>query len=156
MMIHVDVSTFIRADPWRVCEILADYDNWPKLFPSTIRGVKLLRREGATLTLEIDHKEGKVVNALRILSPEETELEEWKKRYHAHYAYRFLPSDGGTRFSLIADVELKRPYKTFGSFLKPFIVHQMKRQIVEPLKSYADSPRIKRRGGGTLRAKHPA
>ena len=46
--------------------LYADY--WPRLFP-TIKGVRLIGREGSKQVLEIDHLEGKVVNELVVRHP---------------------------------------------------------------------------------------
>jgi hypothetical protein len=56
-----------------VLDVYADYRGWPGLFP-TISGVRLLRREGAKLVLEVDHVEGKVLNELVVRPPDAIDL----------------------------------------------------------------------------------
>ncbi len=146
-MVHADVSTCIRADPWKACEILADAAKWPEIFPRTIRSVELLRREGAFLEFDVRRMDGLAVHELRILSPEELELEERTKRYHARFIYRFGPDHGGTRLRLIAEIELKRPFGILRLLPKPFVVHRIKRQVLKPLKAYIEARKVARRNG---------
>lgn len=68
-MMTVVASTIVSAPKTTVADVYAEYQNWPRLFP-TIGGVRLLRREGATLVLEVDHREGTVVNELQVRSPD--------------------------------------------------------------------------------------
>jgi hypothetical protein len=63
-------------------DVYADYSSWPRLFP-TISGVRLLRREGAKLVLELDHVEGTVINKLLVRRPDQLDLWEEKRRYDA-------------------------------------------------------------------------
>jgi hypothetical protein len=58
-MLRVTTSIVIDAPRDLVSEIYADYIAWPRLFP-TISGVRLLRRDGEKLVLEVDHVEGKL------------------------------------------------------------------------------------------------
>ena len=79
---HVEVSTTVEAPRQTVLDVDADYAGWPRLFP-TISGVRLLRREGAKLVLEVDHVEGKVVNELLVRPPGELELQPVKAEAEA-------------------------------------------------------------------------
>jgi hypothetical protein len=67
-MLHMEVSTTVQAPRETVAAVYAEYTSWPRLFP-TISAVRLVRREGPTLVLEVDHLEGKVVNELTVRSP---------------------------------------------------------------------------------------
>jgi hypothetical protein len=156
-MVHAEVSTCIQADPWKACGLLADPAKWPEIFPRTIRSVQLLRREGVFLEIEVRQRDGLAVHRMRILSPEELELEERTKRYDARFICRFGPDHGGTRLSLVAEIELKRPFGLRRLLPKPFVVHQIKRHVMKPLKTYAESRRAAPRNGngsGPSRAPH--
>ena len=72
-MIRMAVSTDVAAPAETVRSIYADYSAWPHLFP-TIKGVRLIRRDGATVVLDIDHAEGHVINELEERSSNEIEL----------------------------------------------------------------------------------
>jgi hypothetical protein len=79
-MLHAEVSTIVEAPPETVLDVYADWSGWPRLFP-TISGVRLLRREGAKLVLEVDHVEGRVINELVVRLPDTLELWEEKRGY---------------------------------------------------------------------------
>jgi len=146
-MVRVEVSMCIRADPWKVCEILVDHAKWPEIFPRTIRGVELLRQEGAFLELKVRQTDGLAVQELRVLSPEELVIEERTKRHHARFFYYFGPDHGGTRLRLIAEIELKRAFGILRFIPKPFVVRGIKRRVVKPLKMYVEHRRVAHRNG---------
>ncbi len=93
-MLHVEASTMVRAPKATVSAVYAEYRGWPRLFP-TICGVRLLRREGSKLVLEVDHVEGKVINELVVRSPDALDLWEEKRRYDARFSNRFETIPGG-------------------------------------------------------------
>src|SRR5262249_27179416 len=83
-MIHTVVSTEISAPPESVAALYADYERWPRLFPATIRGVRLVADDGQRKTIEVDHAtEGKVINIMMVGSPHEIRLEEFKRPFAA-------------------------------------------------------------------------
>jgi hypothetical protein len=45
--VHVDAAMTINAPRERLMTLYLDYAHWSRLFPATIRGVRLLRCEGA-------------------------------------------------------------------------------------------------------------
>ena len=98
-MLHVEVTTTVKVPRRTVLDVYADYAGWPRLFP-TISGVRLLRREGERLVLEVDHVEGRVVNELLVRPPGTLELWEEKRRYDARFSNRFEAIPGGTRFTV--------------------------------------------------------
>jgi hypothetical protein len=70
-MVHTVVSTEIGAPPEFVAALYADYTGWPRLFPATIRGARLLADDGQRKTIEVDHaSEGKVINIMVVVSAE--------------------------------------------------------------------------------------
>ena len=141
-MLRAEISIFIRADPWKVSGVISDYLKWPEIFPLTIRQVKLLRHDRNVLTIEVDHKEGRVLNVLRIVSPAEIELKEWKKKYEARFLYHFGPNHGGTVFRIVAEIKPKKRFRPLRPFLKPVLKHRLKRYVAKPLKRYMEADRL--------------
>jgi hypothetical protein len=136
-MLHVETSTMIQAPRTRVVEIYQDYRNWPNLFP-TIKGVRLVREEPGKKVLEIDHREGRVINILTLVSQEEVELEEFKKKYDGKFVNRFESVPGGTRFTVAADISLKGCYKLLAPFLGGYIRKQITAFVLDPVKKSAE------------------
>lgn len=108
-MPHAEVSIIIHAPQARVAQQYRDYQSWPQLFPATIRGVRLMRSEGGRTELEIDHREGKVLNVMTEVSPERVNLWEVKRRYEGSFVNRFEAVPEGTRYTIVADIKLKAP-----------------------------------------------
>lgn len=82
-MIEAVVSEHVNAPADRVRALYRDTGNWARLFPATIRGARVVRKEGNTTMVEVDHVEGKVVNILRDTSSTRTDLREFKRHYDA-------------------------------------------------------------------------
>jgi Polyketide cyclase / dehydrase and lipid transport len=138
LVIHVEVSDTIRAPPVKVAGMFRDYQTWPRLFSATIRGVRLVREDHGIEVLEIDHVEGKVINKLRVVSSGLIELEEYKKQFDGHFENRFEPVLGGTRYTVVADITLKGPYKVLEPLLRPYVRRQITRFVINPLKLAAE------------------
>lgn len=136
--VHATIAGFIRAPAERVAAVYADHDAWPRTFPRTIRGVRLVREEGADKTLEIDHVEGKVTNVMHVAGPHEIDLLEWKRRFSARFENHFDPVDGGTRYTLVADVTLRGPLRLLAPLLGPLVRSRMKRFVLDPLRDAAE------------------
>jgi Polyketide cyclase / dehydrase and lipid transport len=145
-MLHVEASTTIQAPRTRVVEIYQDYYNWPSLFP-TIKAVRLIREEPGKKVLEIDHAEGRVINILTIISPEEVVLEEFKKKYDGKFVNRFEAVPEGTRLTVAADISLKGFYKLLAPFLHNYIRKQITVFVLDPIKNFAEDPAKKKSGG---------
>jgi len=95
-MVHTVVSAEIGAPPELVAALYADYEGWPRLFPATICGVRLLADDGQRKTIEIAHaSEGNVINILIVVSPQEIRLEEFKRRFDARFINRFEAAGAG-------------------------------------------------------------
>ena len=137
-VLHVEASTTIRAPRTRVVEIYQDYRNWPKFFP-TIKAVRLVREEPRRKVLEIDHDEGRVINILTTVSPEEVVLEEFKKKYDGKFVNRFEAVPGGTRFTVAADISLKGFYKLLAPFVDGYIRKQITVFVLDPVKKFAEN-----------------
>ena len=99
-MSHAFVSMVIRAEPERVMDVYRDYTQWPRLFPATIRGVRLIRADGPRTEVEVDHREGRVPNVMTEVAPNRIDLWEAKRRYDATFENRFdrLPKGRATRY----------------------------------------------------------
>ena len=137
-MLQVEVSTTVQAPREMVLGVYADYQGWPRLFP-TISGVRLLRRQGATLVLEVDHVEGKVVNELEVRPPDTLEPWEGKRRYDARFHNRFETVPEGTRFTARGDISLKGWARLLQPFLRGFVRRQMRRLQLQPVKTEAEA-----------------
>jgi hypothetical protein len=138
-MIHTVVSTEIAAPPARVAALYADYEGWPRLFPATIRGVRLLAADGQHKTIEVGHvTEGRVINIMIVVSPREIQLEEFKRQFDARFINRFEAVGQGTRYSIVADVQLKGWARVLGPLIKPIVHGRMKRFVLEPMRAAAE------------------
>ena len=140
-MIDAVVSEHVNAPADRVRALYRDPDNWARLFPATIRGARVVRMEGDTTVVEVDHIEGKAVNILRDVSPTRIDLVEFKRRYDAIFVNEFIPEGEGTRYTLTASVQLKWPYRLAAPLVKPLVLARMRRYVVGPLKVAAESER---------------
>jgi len=117
-----------------------DYAHWSRLFPATIRGVRLLRCEGSETTVEVDHRTaGHVVNIIRRRSENEVELEEFKPKYDATFVSRFDAVAAGTRYSVSADIRLEVPYALLAPFLSGYVRRSVRRYVLEPMRVYAEA-----------------
>jgi hypothetical protein len=140
-MIDAAVSEHMNAPADRVRALYRDPDNWARLFPATIRGARVVRREGDTTVVEVDHVEGKVVNILRDISSTRIDLVEFKRRYEATFVNEFIPEGEGMCYTLTASVRLKWPYRLAAPFVRPLVLGRMRRYVVEPLKVAAEGER---------------
>jgi len=137
-MLHVEVSDTVRAPRQTVLDVYADYSGWPDLFP-TISGVRLLRREGDKLVLEVDHVEGKVLNELLVRPPDTLDLWEEKRHYAARFLNRLEPAPGGTRWTVDGDIYLKGWARLLRPFLRGYVRRLIRRLQVQPVKAEAEA-----------------
>ena len=144
-MLHVEVSAIVQAPRQTVLDVYADWSGWPRLFP-TISGVRLLRREGEKLVLEIDHVEGRVVNKLVVRPPDTLELWEEKRRYDARFLNRFETVPDGTRLTDRGEIRLKSWARLLQPFLAGYVRRQMRRLQLQPVKVEAEA-RARRQPG---------
>ncbi|HMB29907.1 MAG TPA: hypothetical protein VKS99_17485, partial [Blastocatellia bacterium] len=98
-----------------------------------------VRDEPGRKVLEIDHREGRVINILTLVSQEEVELEEFKKKYDGKFVNRFEAVSGGTRFTVAADISLKGDYKLLAPFLGSYIRKQITAFVLDPVKKSAEA-----------------
>jgi hypothetical protein len=132
-----------------VCAVYADYPNWPRLFP-TIKGVRLLRRDGAAVVLEIDHVEGKVINRLVVKECNEIDLWEIKRRYDALFVNRFEAVPAGTRLTVTGEIYLKGWARLFRPLLGGYVRSLMRRFQLTPVKEESERrARLWREAEGT-------
>jgi hypothetical protein len=139
-VLQVETSITIRAPKQRVEAIYAGYPNWPRLFP-TIKGVRLIGRQGARQVLEVDHVEGKVINELVVRPPDEIDLWEVKRRYDARFANRFQAVPSGTRWTVRGDIHLKGWARLLRPFLRGYARRQIDRLQLRPVKAAAEAGR---------------
>jgi ribosome-associated toxin RatA of RatAB toxin-antitoxin module len=136
-VLQVEVSTTVKAPPQTVLDVYADYPSWPRLFP-TISGVRLLRREGAKLVLEVDHVEGTVINEVVVRPPDELDLWEEKRRYDALFRNRFDRVPDGTRFTVRGEIHLKGWARLLQPVLGGYARRLMRRLQLQPVKAEAE------------------
>ncbi len=153
--VRTRVVGLVRARPAVVAALYADWTSWPRLFPATIRGVRLTRDEGATKVIDVDHVEGHVPNRMTVRSPTEIELEEWKKRYVARFSNVFEPAPEGARCVVTADVTLTGPLSVLAPIAAPFVRARIRRFVLEPLRRAAEAAE-KKESAGQLAREAPA
>jgi hypothetical protein len=138
--VHAVASQLIYAAPERVSAIYRDYRHWPQLFSATIRGTRLIRENETTQAIEVDHaRAGRVLNLLTVLSSDEIRLDEFKPHYDARFTNRFEPDARGTRFTVIADVQLKGILRLFALIARPFVRRRIAKFVLRPLKAMAEA-----------------
>jgi len=143
-MIRTVVSTEISAPPQQVAALYANYEGWPRLFPATIRGVRLLADGGERKTIEVDHAtEGKVINIMILVSPDEIRLEEFKRRFDARFLNRFEAAGRGTRYSIIAEVQLKGAARLLTKLASPIVLARLNRFVLEPMRAAVEGGRTR-------------
>ena len=139
-MVHTVVSTDISAPPELVATLYADYDGWSRLFPATIRRVRLLAYDGQRKIIEVDHAtEGKVINIMMVVSPHEIWLEEFKRRFDARFINRFEAACEGTRYSIVADVQLKGMARALAPLVPRIVRARLNRFVLEPMRAAVES-----------------
>lgn len=137
-VVRARVSGVIHAPRERVAGVYADFANWPRVFGETIKGVRLVREDGPTKTLEVDHVEGRTMNVMSIVGADEIRLEEWKKRYFARFTNRFESVPEGTRYSVVANVSLAGPFKALAPIVRPIVRARMRKFVLNPVKQVAE------------------
>ena len=139
-MVHTVVSTEISAPPDVVAALYADYEGWPRLFPATIRGVRLLADDGQRKTIEVDHaSEGKVINIMMVVSLHEIRLEEFKRRFDARFINRFEAAGQATRYSIVADVQPKGLAHALAPLAPPIVRARLNRFVLQPMRAAVES-----------------
>jgi hypothetical protein len=138
--IHAVASQLIHAAPETVSALYRDYDRWPELFPKTIRATRLIRQNDTTKAIEVDHaKAGRVLNLLTVLSSDEIRLDEFKPYYDVRFTNRFERVARGTRYTVIADVQLKGILRLFALIARPFVRRRLKKFVLRPIKAMAEA-----------------
>jgi hypothetical protein len=139
MSVHAVASQLIDAAPERVIAMYRDYGHWSDLFPA-IRGTRLIRENDTTKAIEVDHaKAGRVLNLLTVIAPGEIRLEEFKPHYDARFTNRFEPDSQGTRYTVIADVQLKGALRLLAPIARPFLRRRIAKLVLRPMKTKAEA-----------------
>jgi hypothetical protein len=136
--VHTSTSLLIRAPKERVFGLYAAWQDWPRLFPKTIRGVQLIREAGNTREIDVDHVEGHVPNTMSIVSPELIVLEEQKGQFDARFSNYFTAVPEGTRYLVSADVTLRGSLGWLHAVAGPFIRSRIRHLVLEPMRSAAE------------------
>ena len=137
-MPQAEVSMIIRATPAQVAELYRDYANWPRLFPATIRAVRLVKAEPPVTTLEIVHREGMVPNIMTEVTPERIDLWEAKRLFDGTFINRFEEVAEGTRYTVSATIALRGMLRIFGPFIGWYIRRQIVRYVLKPMRQAAE------------------
>ena len=133
--------------------IYRDYGHWAEIFPATIRGTRLIRENDTTQAIEVDHaKAGPVLNLMTVVAPGEIRLEEFKRHYQARFTNRFEADARGTRFTVIADVQLKGILRLLSLIAPPFVRRRIAKFVLGPMKAKAEAGA----GAAASRAPSPA
>jgi hypothetical protein len=133
-------SRLIHAAPEQVSALYRDYEGWPRLFPNTIRGTRLIRQNDMTQAIEVDHATaGRVLNLMTVVSPGEIRLEEFKPHYEARFTNRFEADADGTRYTVFADVQLKGALRLLGPIAGPIVRRRLTKFVLEPIKAMAEA-----------------
>lgn len=157
MSVHATASQLIHAAPERVSALYRDFLHWPQLFPATIRGTRLIRENETTQAIEVDHgRAGRVLNLLTILSSDEIRLDEFKPYYDARFTNRIEAHARGTRFTVIADVQLKGILRLFALIARPFVRHRLAKFLLRPIKAMAEAETTNGTGARSASAGAPA
>jgi Polyketide cyclase / dehydrase and lipid transport len=130
----VETSLVLGVPPVQAYEIYADYTGWPRVFP-TISAVRLVRRTGNSVVLEVDHRTaGKVRNELHLEPKRQLELLETKRHYDARFINRFEPAPGGSRIVVTGDIRLKGLARLLAPFLGWYARRLIQRFTLQPIK----------------------
>jgi len=138
-MVHASVSAVIQAPPERVMQLYRDYTQWPRLFPATIRGVRLIQSDGVRTEVEVDHREGLVPNVMTEVAPNRIDLWEDRRRYEARFENRFDPVPEGTRYTVSADVRLKGAARLLAPIAGPVIRRRIREYVLAPMRRMAET-----------------
>lgn len=137
--VRVREAVIIRASPEKAAALYLDYERWPRLFPATIRGVRLLRERAGEITVEVDHRtEGRVVNIIRPESPTVIALDELKPRFAATFVNRFDASPAGTQYTVDADVRFRGAYALLAPLLHGIVRQRIRQFVLEPMRLAAE------------------
>jgi hypothetical protein len=128
----------IQAPPERVMQLYRDYTQWARLFPATIRGVRLIRSDGVRTEVEVNHREGFVPNVMTEVGPNRIDLWEAKRHYDATFENRFDPIPEGTRYTVSADVRLKGVARVLAPIVGPIIRHRIRAYVLAPMRRMAE------------------
>ena len=135
--LRVQASIFVHAPAALVRDVFADYAGWPGVFP-TISAVQLRERRGATLVLEVQHVEGRVLNELTVTDEHTIELYEVKQRYDVTFVNRFDPVPEGTRYTVRGDFAFKGVARLVARFLGWYVRRQLIRLTLRPVQEAAE------------------
>ena len=132
-MITTEVVARVSGSPDEVAQMFLDVEGWPRLFPATVRAVRLVERDWPRTVVDVAHRVGRVRNILTTVSPREVLLEEWKPRYRARFRYRFEAEGHHTRLVLTGEIYLERWAAFLESLLASYARRQIRKYVIEPI-----------------------
>ncbi len=159
--LRVRATITVHAPRAIVCAVYTDYPGWAATF-STITGVRLIERRNSTEVLELDHREGRVINELTVTGEGRIELRERKRHYDALFAIRADPTAAGTQLTVSGELIFKRAFRLLQPFLGPYVRRQLLRLQLDPVKRRAEAgvsridPPTGRSGAATMDPRAPA
>ena len=139
-MVHVEVSDTVPVPKDKLFSLMSDYNNWPKLFPTSHAGVRLISKEGDAERIELeDIRYGKVIEIHKVIPPDRIEIEEFTPNWKGRFMNLFEPaSDSSTRLTLKVDITGRNfIFKVIAPFSKGYIRNRVKKEIHEDLKRTA-------------------
>jgi hypothetical protein len=137
--VHTSVTTTVHAPRDQVVALLLDYAEWPRIFSETIADTELVRRDAHSLVVTVHHRrEGRVMNVLTDCGDGIVTLREFKRRFNATFVNRFARSPGGTRYTIDAEVRIKRPFSVIAPLLRGVVERALRRYTMDPLRAAAE------------------
>ena len=134
------VATTILAPRDHLVALFLDYAKWPRIFTETIASVELVRRDAHSIVVMVHHRrEGRVLNVLTNCGDGIVALREFKRRYNATFVNRFARANVGTRYTIDAEVRIKRPFSVVAPLLRGVVERALRRYTMEPLRTAAES-----------------
>jgi len=138
-VVRARVSTIIHAPRDYVAALFLDPAQWPQVFPATIAGVQIVRRDPSSIRVVVEHRrEGRVLNVLHLCAHGVVELREYKRRFDATFVNRFDDARTGTLYTIDAEVQLKRPYALLAPLLRGVVKRALCKYTMEPLRLAAE------------------
>lgn len=131
--IRFRVTELIDAPCSVVRAAYRNYTRWPQIFP-TIHAIRTLGRRDGWELMEVDHVEGRVLNAIATPSPNVLVLQESKRLYDATFVNTFTDVDGKTLLVVEADIEPKGPVRLLRPVARVLARRLIERYQLHPLK----------------------
>ena len=137
--VHTRVAITVLAPRDRLVALLLDYTRWSRIFPETIADAALVDRDAHSLVILVHHRrEGHVLNVLTDCGNGVVVLREFKRRFNATFVNGFVRTEAGTRYTIDAEVRLKRPFAIVAPVLRGVVERALRRYTMDPLRAAAE------------------